>query len=295
MPHTDISINAFIKRLPPKGQAAALLMRLDRPIGAWLLLLPGWWAIALADHTRWDLFILFAIGALVMRGAGCIINDLWDQDLDARVERTQGRPLVTGAITRTEAFFLLFALLVTGACILLTLPFAAIVLGVISMLFVIVYPLMKRFTWWPQMFLGFTFNFGALMGWAAAQERLEPPALFLYAAGIFWTLGYDTIYAHQDKEDDALVGVKSTARLLGDNSKRWVVMFYTTTILLLAAAFVAAGLTLVSVAGLLAVAAYMFGTVRRWDMDDPMSSLLTFKSARNAGLLVLGMIIIFTV
>ncbi|HEY8963793.1 MAG TPA: 4-hydroxybenzoate octaprenyltransferase [Alphaproteobacteria bacterium] len=293
MPYTDISINAFIKRLPPKGQAAALLMRVDRPIGTWLLLIPGWWAIALANHLRFDLFLLFAVGAFVMRSAGCIINDLWDRDLDSRVERTSVRPLVTGAITRLEAAFLLFALLVTGLCILLTLPLASIYLGFFSMLFVVAYPLMKRFTWWPQLFLGFTFNFGALIGWAATQGRLEPPALFLYAAGIFWTLGYDTIYAHQDKDDDALVGVKSTARLFGDQSKKWVALFYGAAILLLAAAFAAGGLNIIAIAALLAPAAYMAGTVRRWDMSDQLSSLTTFQSARNTGLLILGLILIF--
>jgi len=268
-------------------------MRVDRPIGTWLLLLPGLWAVALADHTRWDLGILFTVGAFVMRGAGCIINDLWDRDLDASVERTQERPLVTGAITRLEASVLLGGLLAVGLCILLQLGDMAILLGLLSMLFVIVYPLMKRITWWPQLFLGFTFNFGALIGWAATTGVLAAPAWLLYVAGIFWTLGYDTIYAHQDKEDDALIGVKSTARLFGDKSKHWVICFYSAAILLLASAFIATGLNGISVAALAAVAAHMTGTVRRWDIHDPMSSLTAFRAARNTGILILGIILVF--
>lgn len=285
MGHTDISPSSLINRLPPKARGFAQLLRLDRPIGTWLLLLPGWWAIALTDPARWDLFALFGIGALAMRGAGCIVNDLWDQDLDASVERTRMRPLVTGIITRKEAFALLFILLVIGAAILFSLPRMAIALGILSLAFVATYPLMKRLTWWPQLFLGFTFNFGALIGWAAATGRLDPPALWLYAAGIFWTLGYDTIYAHQDKEDDALVGIKSTARLLGESSKIWVGGFYAITLLLLLAA---THMPMVFLAGL-----HFVWQVWRWDSDDPASSLRFFKSNRDVGWLIL-LIFLFT-
>ncbi|NBX66822.1 MAG: 4-hydroxybenzoate octaprenyltransferase [Proteobacteria bacterium] len=264
----------------------ALLMRLDRPIGTWLLLLPGWWAIALADYTRLDLFLLFAIGAVVMRGAGCVINDLWDQDLDAAVERTLGRPLVTGAVTRREAFVLLGILLLIGFCILVSLPPLAIGLGVLSMAFVVTYPLMKRFTWWPQMFLGFTFNFGALIGWAAATGALSDTALWLYAAGIFWTLGYDTIYAHQDRDDDALIGVKSTARLFADKSKTWVAGFYTAATALLC---VAASTPL-----MLLAAMHFSWQLWRWDMQDPASSLRFFKSNRDAGIVILMMCLVIS-
>jgi len=265
--------------LPPKLQGMAMLMRLDRPIGTWLLLLPGWWAIALADRTRWDLFLLFAIGSVVMRGAGCVINDLWDRDLDAAVERTRGRPLVTGAVTRNEAFGLLALLLSIGFLILLYMPLTAVVTGVLSLVFVITYPLMKRFTWWPQMFLGFTFNFGALIGWAAATNTVSATAIGLYVAGIFWTLGYDTIYAHQDKADDALVGIKSTARLFGQKSKYWVSGFYAATILLLA-------LTAPTPFLVLPLGHFIY-QVAKWDMDDAASSLRFFKSNRDAGLLIL--------
>lgn len=278
MGHTDISLAGLVGRLPPKLRGFALLMRLDRPIGTWLLLLPAWWAIALADPTRFDLFALFAVGAIVMRGAGCVINDLWDQDLDAVVERTQGRPLVTGLVSRREAFGLLICLLGIGWAILLNLPALAIQLGILSMAFVVTYPLMKRFTWWPQMFLGFTFNFGALIGWAAAANELSYTALLLYAAGILWTLGYDTIYAHQDKEDDATIGVKSTARLFAEKSKKWVAAFFFLAVLLLMIA--------VKSPLMLAVAAHFVWQLRRWHTDDPTSSLAMFKSNRDAGLIV---------
>ncbi|MBU6235841.1 MAG: 4-hydroxybenzoate octaprenyltransferase [Alphaproteobacteria bacterium] len=279
MGHTDISLAGLVGRLPDKSRGFALLMRLDRPIGTWLLLLPGWWAIALAAPTRLDLYVLFAIGAVVMRGAGCVINDLWDQDLDAAVERTRGRPLVTGLVSRREAYRLLGALLLIGLAILLVMPAMAIALGVLSLAFVVSYPLMKRFTWWPQLFLGFTFNFGALIGWAAGTGSLAPETLWLYAAGIFWTLGYDTIYAHQDKEDDALVGIKSTARLFAANSKYWVAAFYVVTTALLC---VATHSPLMLFAGL------HFGwQLWRWRMDEPASSLRFFKSNRDAGLIIL--------
>ncbi len=286
MGHTDISLSGLIGRLPPKAQGFALLMRLDRPIGTWLLLLPALWAIALADYTRWDLYFLFAVGAVVMRGAGCVINDLWDQDLDAAVERTRGRPLVTGAVTRREAFMLLGVLLLIGFIILVCLPPMAIGLGILSLAFVVTYPLMKRFTWWPQMFLGFTFNFGALIGWAAATGTLSTAALWLYAAGIFWTLGYDTIYAHQDKDDDALVGVKSTAQLFAGKSKLWIAGFYAATTALLC---IAAAMPL-----MLLAAAHFAWQVWRWDMNDPASSLRFFKSNRDAGLIILALYLIIS-
>lgn len=284
MSHTDISLAGLIGRLPPKAQAAALLMRLDRPIGTWLLLLPGWWAIALTAPLRWDLYALFAIGAVIMRGAGCIINDLWDRDLDAAVERTRGRPLVTGAATRTEALLLLGALLALGLAILLTMPVMAIGIGVLSLAFVVTYPLMKRFTWWPQLFLGLTFNFGMPIGWAAATGSLAPQALWLYAAGIFWTLGYDTIYAHQDREDDAMAGIKSTARLFGARSKIWVSVFYAVCTVLMFWA--------VPTSYLILPAIHFIWQILRWNMDDPASSLRFFKSNRDAGLLVLAALLL---
>lgn len=288
MSHTDITIPKWLEPFSIKARAYAHLMRLDRPIGTWLLLLPGWWAIALADPRRVDLFILFGIGAIIMRGAGCIINDLWDYKMDAMVERTQGRPLVTGAVSRREAFILMGVLMAIGFLILITMPPMAIGIGVLSLAFVVTYPLMKRFTWWPQLFLGFTFNFGALLGWAAATGTLSWSAVILYAAGIFWTLGYDTIYAHQDKEDDALVGIKSTARLFGTNSLYWVTVFYCIFIALLAAALPWPALLMVFIPAL-----HFAWQIKSWDMDDPANSLRLFKSNRDAGLLVLLIIFVF--
>jgi 4-hydroxybenzoate polyprenyltransferase len=184
----------------------ALLMRLDRPIGWWLLLLPGWWAIALAgggvqglSGWDWTMLVLFFFGAIIMRGAGCIVNDLWDRDLDAKVERTKARPLASGEVQIWQACAFLAVLLFLGLLILLATDSAvAFWLGLLSLSFIVAYPYMKRITWWPQAFLGLTFNFGVPMGWAAATGFLSWPALFLYAGAFFWTLGYDTIYAHQD-------------------------------------------------------------------------------------------------
>lgn len=293
MTHTDINSKGWLSYLPPKMQPLALLMRLDRPIGTWLLLLPGWWAIVLAagglsrmNMADWKIFALFGIGAVIMRGAGCVINDLWDRDFDKAVERTRNRPLASGSVSVRAALFFLAFLLFLGLLILLQLSLVAILLGILTLPLIVTYPLMKRVTWWPQFFLGLTFNFGALMGWAAVTGTVGIPALLLYIGGIFWTLGYDTIYAHQDKDDDALIGVKSTARRLGPQSLRWVTGFYTAAWLMIAAAFIMAGSGL-SVLALGGMAAHFIWQVRRWDMDDPASSLRIFKSNRNGGLLVL--------
>lgn len=294
MTHTDINIKGFVARLPVAARPYALLMRLDRPIGTWLLLLPGWWAIVLAaggvpgmDGRMVWLFALFGIGAVVMRGAGCVINDLWDRDLDAQVERTRGRPLASGAVTRRQAFVFLFVLLLIGLAILLQLSLAAIVLGVVSVGFIVVYPLMKRITWWPQAMLGLTFNFGALMGWAAVGGDVGLAAILLYAGGFFWTLGYDTVYAHQDMEDDARIGIKSTALRLGARSRIWVARFYVVAWMFFLAAFVAAG---AGVAGLLPVMAgawHFAWQVKSWQPQDPASALRIFRSNRDFGLLLL--------
>lgn len=291
MAFTDIPTNAIFRRLSPTLLAYVQLMRLDRPIGTWLLLLPGWWAIALAAPTRWDLYILFGLGAIIMRGAGCIINDLWDRDLDKAVERTAVRPLASGRASVREAFGLLAVLLLMGLLILLPMGRAAIITGFASMAFVIAYPFMKRITWWPQMFLGFTFNFGALIGWAAATGHMGWPAVLLYAGGIFWTLGYDTIYAHMDKTDDALIGIKSTARLFADNSKVWISAFYAMAILLWGCALMAAGAPHYALLGLALPAAHFVWQMARWDMASNDSSLKMFRANRDAGLLMLLVIL----
>ncbi len=292
--HTDINPSGWIGRLPAAWQAYALLARLDRPVGIWLLLLPGWWGIALAtgsplaaDRHELVLLALFGAGAVIMRGAGCLINDLWDRRLDAGVTRTRHRPLASGAVTVRQALIFLALLLAAGLTILLQMPPIVVALGVLSVPLILLYPLMKRVTWWPQLFLGLVFNFGALMGWAAVTGNLAPTAVLLYAGGIFWTLGYDTIYAHQDKEDDARLGIKSTARRLGAKSKIWVGAFYAAAWLLILAAFALAGHGLFSLSLLLIPALHLARQIQRWDMDDPQNCLDIFRSNRDFGLLVL--------
>src|SRR5215216_7501802 len=208
------------------------LSRFDRPIGSWLLLMPCWWSAALAagiarDVSRLPLIIvLFLIGAFVMRGAGCTWNDITDRDLDARVERTRSRPLPAGQVSVAQAFAFLVLQALIGLAVLLQFNRFAILTGIASLAIVAVYPFMKRITWWPQVTLGLAFSWGALMGWAAMFGRLDPPALLLYAGAIAWVIGYDTIYAHQDRDDDALIGVKSTARLFGARTKPMLAGFY---------------------------------------------------------------------
>lgn len=293
MTHTDIQSKGWISWLPKVSQPFATLMRLDRPIGTWLLLLPGWWAIALgsggwATMNLYDayLFALFGVGAIVMRGAGCVINDLWDRDFDRAVERTRLRPLAAGAISVKAALGFLAILLLIGLGILIQLPLVAILLGILTLPLIVSYPLMKRVTWWPQFFLGITFNAGALIGWAAVTGVVGLPALLIYAGGILWTLGYDTIYAHQDKDDDALIGVKSTALKFGAQSKCWVTGFYASAFVLMALGYLAGGVGLSGLL-LLAAAIHLAWQVRNWDMNDPASSLRMFKSNRDFGLIML--------
>ncbi len=287
---SDIARGDWIERLmPAPAHPYFRLARIDRPIGTWLLLLPGWWAIALATPgwpSLW-LMALFGIGALVMRGAGCVVNDLADRKFDAQVARTATRPIASGAITIPAALIFLVALLGLGLAILLQFNLFAVIVGAISLALIFPYPLMKRITYWPQAFLGLTFNWGALLGWAAVTGRLDPPALTLYAAGFFWTLGYDTIYAHQDKEDDALIGVKSTALLLAANTRPWIALFLTVTVLLLALTGWLAGLAWPYYAGLTVAAAHLAWQTATVDFDNPRDCLKKFKSNRDFGLILL--------
>jgi 4-hydroxybenzoate polyprenyltransferase len=234
-----MTASLILHLLPQRLRPFAVLARLDKPIGTWLLLWPGLWSVALASDGLPDirLFALFAAGALVMRSAGCVYNDIVDRDFDTRVERTRDRPIAAGVISVKTALVFLTLLLAIGLAILLQLNGFAILLGIASLVLVFTYPFMKRITYWPQAFLGLTFNWGALLGWAAVEGGLSWPAGLLYAGGIAWTLGYDTIYAHQDKEDDALIGVKSSALALGDKTKPWLWIFYSLTL----AGFAAAG------------------------------------------------------
>ncbi len=242
--HTDIRASGWIARLPGEWRPYALLARLDRPIGAWLLFLPGLWSILLARapvRTSLRLIVLFALGSVLMRGAGCVVNDMWDRDLDRRVTRTAGRPLASGALRMRQAAVFLGALLAMSLLILLQLSPLAQVLGVASLALVALYPLAKRVTWWPQAMLGVTFGWGAPMGFAAASGRLDASAGLLYAAAIVWILGYDTVYAHQDREDDALVGMRSTARLFGPRTRPFLVACYALMVVLLGLGRLAGG------------------------------------------------------
>lgn len=269
------------------------LMRLDRPIGTWLLLLPCWWSIALAAEEWPDplLMFLFAIGALVMRGAGCTFNDIVDRDFDAKVERTRLRPIPSGAVSLRAAWVFLAAQLLAGLGILLMLSPLAILLGFASLGLVAVYPFMKRVTYWPQFVLGLAFNWGALMGYAAAANRLSLAPVLLYLASIAWTIGYDTIYAHQDKDDDALIGVKSTALRFGPMTHRWMWGFYGAMTLGLVAAGAAADLGLAYYAGVALAAAHLASQILRLDIDDPARCLALFRSNRDFGFIVLAAIV----
>jgi 4-hydroxybenzoate polyprenyltransferase len=288
-PYTDIAAGGWVSRLPRAWMPYVLLARLDRPIGWWLLFLPGLWSILLAGAGAWQsawLIALFLAGAVVMRAAGCVINDMWDRDMDRRVTRTAGRPLASGAVSMREAAIFLTLLLLAALIILLQLNNYARLLGVASLALVVTYPLAKRVTWWPQLALGFTFGWGAPMGYAAAAGRLDAAAAVLYAAAIAWILGYDTIYAHQDREDDALVGVHSTARLFGDATRPFLAASYAAAILLLAAAGAVGGSSWVFDLALVLPAAMLGWQVARLDIDDPALCLRLFKANREVGLAV---------
>ncbi len=291
---SDIPKRSWIDTMMPARVRPYLrLARLDRPIGTWLLLFPCWWGVALAAaDATWvrslAYFGLFAIGALVMRGAGCTFNDIADRDLDARVARTADRPLPSGQVSLARAIAFLGLQLGLGLVVLLSFNGFTIAVGIASLALVFTYPFMKRITWWPQAVLGLTFNWGALLGWAAIHGRLDPAPLLLYAGGIAWTIGYDTIYAHQDKEDDALVGVKSTALLFGGRSRPWIAGFYALAVLLFAAAGQFAGVGWPYYLFLVLTGAQMAWQVVRVKFSDPADCLAKFKSNRLVGWLLLA-------
>lgn len=268
------------------------LSRLDRPIGSWLLLMPCWWSAALAAGiigklSQLPLIIaLFFIGAFVMRGAGCTWNDITDRDLDALVERTRSRPIPAGQVSVPRAVAFLIVQAVVGLAVLLQFNRFAVVAGIASLVIVAVYPFMKRITWWPQIVLGLAFSWGALMGFAVTQERIDATALFLYAGSIAWVIGYDTIYAHQDAEDDALIGIKSTARLFGARTHQALIIFYGLAVVLMGVALVLAGARWFAWIGLAAFAAHLIWQIRRLEISDPALCLRIFKSNRDAGLLL---------
>jgi 4-hydroxybenzoate polyprenyltransferase len=290
-PFTDIPSDGWIdRRMPEWSRPYLRLARFDRPTGIWLLLLPCWWAIALGSAGSAQglgLAVLFGIGAVVMRGAGCTLNDILDRDLDAQVERTRNRPLPSGEIGLFGAILFLAFQLAIGLVILIQLNRLSIALGVLSLALVASYPLMKRITWWPQAFLGLTFNWGALMGWTAATGRIGWSSIVLYAAGFFWTLVYDTIYAHQDARDDATAGIKSTARRLGRFSKPWLFLFALLTVALLLLAGQSAGLGMAYGIMLIPVMLHLVWLLALWNPADPRDCLRRFQAGRWTGLLVL--------
>jgi 4-hydroxybenzoate polyprenyltransferase len=293
--YTDIAAHGWVARLPASVRPYVLLMRLDRPIGAWLLFLPGLWGLLLpggpAGHTAW-LVALFAIGSIAMRGAGCVVNDMWDRDLDRKVTRTAGRPLASGALRMRQAAWLLAGLLLVGLLVLLQLNRLCWALGGASLVLVGLYPLAKRVTWWPQLMMGFTFGFGAPMGVSAVTGQIGPAWFALYAAAILWDLGFDTIYAHQDREDDALAGVHSTARLFGEKTRPFLAGCYAATIAALALAGWLSGLSVWFYAALCVPAALLARQVILLDIDDPAGCLRLFRLNREVGLAVAGALLL---
>jgi 4-hydroxybenzoate polyprenyltransferase len=289
IPHTDIAAGGWVARLPSAWAPYLLLARLDRPIGIWLLFLPGLWGILAAGQPAPEtmrLVLLFAVGSIVMRAAGCVVNDLWDRDIDRQVARTAGRPLASGTLRARHAIAFLCVLLATGLAILLQLNRLAQVMGATSLLLVGLYPLAKRVTWWPQLVMGFTFGYGAPLGYAAGTGRIDGTLVALYLAAILWDLGFDTIYAHQDREDDALVGVKSTARLFGYHTRPMLAACYGGTIVAIACAGGLAGLSAWFFTALALPAVLLARQVTALDIDDPALCLRLFKSNREAGLAI---------
>ena len=280
-----------LRLAPPAALPYVQLARLDRPIGWQLLLAPCWWATALAGAAAhhgpnlWHLF-LFWVGAVVMRGAGCTYNDILDRDLDANVERTRGRPLASRRIGVVPAAVFMVVQSFIGLAVLLQFNAYTIAVGIGSLAVVAIYPLMKRITSWPQAVLGLAFSWGALVGWTATAGRLEAPALALYAASICWTIGYDTIYAQQDSRDDAIVGIRSTARLFGQHARGGVAAFYALAAALTQAALIGAGGGLLAEIGWLAFVAHLGWQVWRIDGASPATALSLFRSNRDAALLL---------
>ena len=288
----DSERRGFIGALPPRLRPFASLMRLDRPIGSWLLYWPCAWSVALAGvHGRWDLLLWLGLGAFAMRSAGCVYNDIIDRELDTRVERTRLRPLANGRVSLGAAWALTILLCGIGLVVLLQLNRAAQLVALGSIALVAAYPFMKRITWWPQAWLGLVFAWGALVGWPAVTGRLETPALWLYAGTVAWVIGYDTLYAIQDVEDDALVGVKSSARRLGDQAPLGIAIFYALALLLWGAAIWSVRPDWVALLALLPAALHLANQALRADPKDGDAALRLFRSNRACGLLVvLGML-----
>ena len=288
----DSTGNWVDTRAPQWSRPYLRLSRLDRPIGSWLLLMPCWWSAALAAGVIGSIgqlpliLVLFFIGAFVMRGAGCTWNDITDRDLDGLVERTRSRPIPAGQVSVPQAVAFLVVQALIGLAVLLQFNRFAVATGIASLIIVAVYPFMKRITWWPQIVLGLAFSWGALMGFAVTLGRIDATALALYAGSIAWVVGYDTIYAHQDAEDDALIGIKSTALLFGARTHQALTAFYGLAIALIGLALALAGARWPAWIGLAAFATHLIWQIRRLEISDPALCLRIFKSNRDAGLLL---------
>jgi 4-hydroxybenzoate polyprenyltransferase len=288
----DATGNWVDSRAPVLLRPYLRLARADRPIGSWLLLIPCWWSAGLAAIAAarpvpniWHL-ILFAIGAVAMRGAGCTWNDLVDRDLDAKVERTRSRPIPSGQVTARQAAVFLVLQALVGLLVLLQFNAFTIGTGIASLATVAIYPFLKRYTYWPQIGLGLAFSWGALMGWPAQFGRLDAAAFVLYAGAICWVIAYDTIYAHQDREDDALIGIKSTALLFAENTTFAMTIFFSAAVVLIGLAGFLAGAGLFYAVGLAGFAAHLAWQTRTIDINDPALCLRLFKSNRDAGLIL---------
>jgi 4-hydroxybenzoate polyprenyltransferase len=288
----DSERRGFIGALPPPLRPFASLMRLDRPIGTWLLYWPGAWSVALAGvYGRWDLFLWLFLGAFAMRSAGCVYNDIVDRELDRSVERTRLRPLASGRVSVTAAWALTIALCLVGLVVLLQLNLSAQLVALGSLVLVAAYPFMKRLTWWPQAWLGLVFSWGALVGWPAVTGNIAATALWLYAGSVAWVIGYDTLYAIQDMEDDALVGVKSSARRLGDQAPLGITIFYALALVLWGAAIWSVRPDWVALLALAPAAVHLANQALRADPKNGEGALQLFRSNRTCGLLVfLGML-----
>ena len=283
----DSERRGFIGALPPRVRPFASLMRLDRPIGSWLLYWPCAWGVALAGvGGRWDLFLWLGLGAFAMRSGGCVYNDIVDRDLDRRVERTRLRPLASGRVSLESAWLLIAALWIVGLVVLLQLNLTAAIVAVISIAPVAAYPFMKRITWWPQAWLGIVFSWGALVGWPAVTGSLSWATFLLWFGSIAWVVGYDTLYAIQDIEDDALVGVKSSARRLGDKAPLGIGIFYTLALLLWGGAIWTVRPDWVALLALVPAALHLANQALRADPKDGELALQLFRSNRSCGLLI---------
>ena len=289
---SDATDNWVDSRAPLWSRPYLRLSRLDRPIGSWLLLLPCWWSAALAAGVAHDVgrlplnLVLFLIGAFAMRGAGCTWNDITDRDLDAQVERTRSRPIPAGQVSVPQAAGFLVLQALAGLMVLLQFNRFAVGCGIASLVIVAVYPFMKRITYWPQIVLGLAFSWGALMGFAVTFGRIDATVLVLYAGSIAWVIGYDTIYAHQDAEDDALIGIKSTALLFGERTRAALVLFSGLAVALIGLALALAEARWPAWVGLAAFAAHLCWQIARLEIGDPALCLKIFKSNRDAGLLL---------